>query len=266
MTRPDLAERAPLTILRSMRAGDVDYEAHGKGYAFVRRPDPRIAATIHAVLGEARTVLNVGAGAGSYEPPERHVVALEPSATMRAQRPRHLAPAVVGRAEALPFDDGAFDAAMATITVHQWQDLEKGLTELRRVTRGPIVILTFDPQRMQRFWLAEYAPALIAVEARRQPALERLSRALGPIDTHEVPIPVDCTDGFTEAFYGRPEALLDPAVRAAQSSWGFLEAGEPPRIVERLAADLKSGVWDARHGALRTQPTFVGSLVLVVAR
>ena len=248
-----------------MRAGDFDYEAHDVGYAFVRRPDPRIEAMIHGALGDARTVLNVGAGAGSYEPRDRHVVAVEPSQAMRAQRPRPSAPAVIGRAEALPFDDGAFDAAMATLTIHQWQDLEKGLREVRRVTRGPIVLLTFDPARMERFWLARYAPELIAVEARRDPALARLEAALGPLAVSEVPIPLDCTDGFTEAFYGRPERLLDPAVRAAQSSWGFLGEGEPARIVERLAADLESGAWDARHGALRTQPTFVGSLVLVVA-
>jgi SAM-dependent methyltransferase len=246
-------------------AGDFDYDRHGSGYATVRQADPRIAAQLHAHLGNARRVLNVGAGAGSYEPLDRQLFAVEPSAAMRAQRPRHHPPAIIGRAEALPFDDGVFDAAMASITVHQWQDLPRGLAELRRVTRGPIVILAFDPDRTERFWLARYSPELVAVVRRRDPSLDRLRDALGPIEVHEVTIPLDCTDGFTEAFYGRPERLLEPAVRAAQSSWGFIEPPDVERSVAMLAADLSSGAWDEQHGALRTQPTFVGSLVLVVA-
>ena len=127
-----------------LSTGDFDYDALGSGYARQRRTDPRIAALVHAALGPARTVLNVGAGAGSYEPADRHVIAIEPSAAMRAQRPAHLTPAIHGVAEKLPLDDKSVDAAMATLTVHQWGDLEKGLGELVRVTRGPIVVLTFD--------------------------------------------------------------------------------------------------------------------------
>src|SRR5690348_5068867 len=139
-------------------AGDFDYERHGQGYARERRADPRVAARVHLALGASRTVLNVGAGAGSYERLDRHVVAVEPSAAMRAQRPRQLAPAVIGRVEQLPIDAGAFDARMATITIHQWADPALGLRELRRVTRGPIVLLSFDGDALDRFWLNIYAP------------------------------------------------------------------------------------------------------------
>src|SRR5262245_26888865 len=139
-------------------AGDVDYSQHGQRYAHVRRTDPRIAALIHQALGDARTVLNVGAGAGSYAPEDRYVLAIEPSATMRAQRPKHLAPAIHGIAEELPLDDQSVDASMAIATAHQWRDLGQGLQELRRVTRGPIVVLTFDGDVLDRYWLADYAP------------------------------------------------------------------------------------------------------------
>jgi hypothetical protein len=141
--------------------GDFDYETHGSGYAQRRRTDPRIAALAHDALGEAKTVLNIGAGAGSYEPADRHVLAIEPSAVMRAQRPVGRVPAVHGFAEALPLDDGAVDASMAMITVHQWSDVVKGLAELRRVTRGPVVVLTFDGDALERFWLADYATRMI---------------------------------------------------------------------------------------------------------
>ena len=135
-------------------AGDWDYERHGHGYTAFRRPDPRIAAQVHRALGPARTVLNVGAGAGSYEPEGRYVLAVEPSAVMRAQRPRSLAPAIDAVAESLPLDDRSVDAAMAMITIHQWPDAGRGLREMRRVTRGPVVIMTFDGDALDRFWLA----------------------------------------------------------------------------------------------------------------
>lgn len=194
-------------------AGDVDYERHGHGYATRRRTDPRVAAHVHAALGPARTVVNVGAGAGSYEPCDRHVVAVEPSAAMRAQRPRHLAPALDATAERLPFDDDSFDAAMAAITVHQWADAERGLRELRRVSRGPVVVLTFDGDALGLFWLAEYAPDLIAAERRRLPPIDTIASLIGTTaDVVPVPIPIDCADGFAEAYYARPERLLDPRV------------------------------------------------------
>jgi hypothetical protein len=249
----------------SKPAGDFDYEKHGEGYAAQRRPDARIAAVIHEALGAARTVLNVGAGAGSYEPLDRHVVAVEPSAAMRAQRPRHLAPAVIAFAESLPFDDGAFDASMATITVHQWSSAEQGLREMRRVTRGPVVIMAFDGDALHRYWLARYVPELMAAEQRRSPSIDFIRALAGePSEVRNVKIPIDCTDGFTEAFYARPERLLDPAVRKAQSSWGFIEPSAEKRAVEALRAELSSGEWDRRFGALRSMPEFDGSLRLIV--
>ncbi len=168
-------------------AGDVDYEASGQGYAKQRRTDPRIATFVHAALGDARTVLNVGAGTGSYEPDDRYVIAIEPSATMRAQRAPRLAPAIRGVAEEIPLDDKSVDASIAMITVHQWKDLTKGLSELRRVTRGAIVILTFDGDALKRYWLMDYVPELIEAERQRYVPIEslcasmrNLSRPLAP--------------------------------------------------------------------------------------
>lgn len=253
--------------MTSTLAGDFDYELRDVGYANQRRPDPRIAALVHEALGDARTVINVGAGAGSYEPGDRYVTAIEPSAAMRAQRPPHAVPAIDARAEALPFDDGSFDAAMATVTVHQWADAAKGLAELRRVSRGPVVLLTFDPDALDRFWLASYVPELITAERGRYPSIDRLAGALGSTcDVLEVPIPIDCVDGVTEAFYARPERFLDPRVRAAQSAWGFVDEPATARFVRDLTADLESGAWETRFGHLRAQPEFLGSMRLLVGR
>ena len=246
-------------------AGDWDYERHGHGYTVYRQPDPRIAAQVHRALGPARTVLNVGAGAGSYEPEGRYVLAVEPSAAMRAQRPRSLAPAIDAVAESLPLDDRSVDAAMAMITIHQWPDAGRGLREMRRVTRGPVVIMTFDGDAMDRFWLTEYCPGLIDAERRRSPAISAIGAVLGgSTKVSVVRIPRDCTDGFTEAYYARPEMFLDPAARGAQSVWGFVTAAEQEEAVARLRADLDSGAWQQRYGRWRDEPFFEGSLVLVV--
>lgn len=245
-------------------AGDFDYDAAKVEYARHRRADPRIAAIVHAALGDARTVVNVGAGAGSYEPVDREVTAVEPSAQMRSERPSHLPAAVDAVAEHLPFPDDAFDAAMATITVHHWHDTDRGLREMRRVSRGPVVVLTFEPTELRRLWLEDYAPQLHAAEARRYPPTTHLVDVLGGARVVEVPIPLDCTDGVTEAFYGRPELMLDPAVRKAQSAWGFVAPGVEERFERTLRADLESGEWDRRYGHLRTQPEFRGAMRLVV--
>jgi SAM-dependent methyltransferase len=251
----------------SAAAGDVDYTAHGQGYGRQRRADPRLEAWVHAALGDARTVVNVGAGAGSYEPLDRHVLAIEPAAAMRAQRPAHLAPAIDAVAGKLPLDDQSVDAAMALLTVHQWPDLAQGLRELRRVARGPIVILTFDPDALDRYWMADYAPEMLAVERRRLPSVARLVEGLGgACEAHPLRIPGDCIDGFSEAFYARPEAFLDAAVRRSQSAWSFVPEEVQARFVERLGADLASGEWDRRHGAWRTTPFFEGSLRGIVSR
>ncbi len=193
----------------------VDYARHGRTYAQHRRPDPRIAARIHAALGDARTVLNVGAGAGSYEPADRWVLAVEPSATMRAQRPPGAAPAIAARAEALLLDDGAVDAAMACVTIHHRESPRAGLAELRRVARGPAVVFTFELDALPA-WQQEFLHEGLERERARFPALADIEAALGGRTRIErIPTPGDCVDGFFEAFWRRPKAVLDPAVRGA---------------------------------------------------
>ncbi|MDX3809909.1 class I SAM-dependent methyltransferase [Bosea thiooxidans] len=248
-------------------AGDADYGRIGRGYASYRQPEPAIGAQIEAVLGPAGTILNVGAGAGSYEPRGRNVTAVEPSASMRAQRPADIAVAIDATAEKLPFPDKSFDAAMATFTVHQWQDLEAGLHEVRRVTRGPVVVLSCDPALVEAFWLADYAPKVLAIEARRYPALAHIGEMLGgSVDIMPVSIPLACRDGFNEAYYGRPESFLDKGARSACSAWSFVDAAENAASIERLRGDLASGAWDERYGLLRHQPSYDGSLRLVIAQ
>lgn len=247
-------------------AGDADYALIGTVYRNYRAPDPSIARLIHAALGPARSVLNVGAGTGSYEPPDRRVTAVEPSATMRRRRPPQLAAAIDAVAEHLPFPDRHFDAAMGTFTIHQWKDLARGLTEVRRVTRGPVVLLTCDPLRVRDWWLHEYCPDVLETEASRYPALDTVAEILaGSTTVRQVPIPLSCTDGFNDAYYGRPELLLDPSARLACSSWSLVDPAAVVRFEERLREDLRSGAWDERFGHLRAQPHFLGALVLVVS-
>lgn len=248
-------------------AGDADYGAIGRGYAAIRRPDPRIEQAVRDALGDARSVINVGAGAGSYEPRDRIVVAVEPSASMRAERPADRVPAIDGTADRLPFDDDAFDAAMASVTVHQWPDLERGLGELRRVARGPVAVLTFDPVVPEPWWQPAYVPELFEVEAQRMPPLGRIAAALGgEAEIRAVPIPADCVDGFGQAFFARPEETLRREVRRAMSAWSFVAAEVVARYERELAADLASGAWDARWGAFRSMPEFDGGLRLVIGR
>ncbi|MGZ7445114.1 class I SAM-dependent methyltransferase [Paenibacillus sp. TH7-28] len=244
-----------------------DYDKYGRDYSGYRRTDPRIAEYVLRALGDAKTVLNVGAGAGSYEPADRHVVAVEPSRVMREQRlARGKAPAVIGWADNLPFDDRSFDASMAMVTIHHWPDVRRGLAELRRVTRDTAVVMTFDPAAMDGIWLAHYFPELIEIERSRMPAQDVIVEALGgDCEIVPVPVPFDCIDGFQEAFYGRPEAFLVKEVRAAQSSWGFLPAGAEEKLVQRLAEELKTGEWDRRFAAYRNKPFHTCALRLVVA-
>jgi SAM-dependent methyltransferase len=247
-------------------AGDFDYEKGGSGYALQRRTDPRIASLIRNALGPARSVINVGAGAGSYEPDDLDVTAIEPSLAMRSQRPAHRAVALDAVAERLPFDENTFDAAMATVTIHQWPDPDQGLRELRRVSRGPVVILTFDGDALDEFWLARYAPEMIEAERRRYPKVDHVQQVLGGTSSVSVvPIPYGCLDGFTEAFYARPEAFLDPDVRRSQSAWGFVSDEVESASMEKLRHDLESGEWDEKYGELRDQAEYRGSLRLIVA-
>lgn len=239
-----------------------DYDLIGIDYARLRLPDPRIAAQIDAALGDATTVLNVGAGAGGYEPVLRDVTALEPSATMIAQRPPGSAPVVQGFAEALPFADHSFDAVMAVLTVHHWQDQAKGLSEMRRVSRGPVVILTFDPA-FRGFWLTDYCPGLIALDEAQMPRLSDYAGALGETIVTSVQIPHDCIDGFLAAYWRRPTAYLDPRIRAAMSSfWALGDVSEP---MAQLEADLASGAWHARYGTLMQRDWLDCGYRLVVA-
>ena len=248
-------------------AGDANYGRIGRDYASYRQPEPRIAAFIEQALGDARTVLNLGAGAGSYEPAGRDVTPVEPSASMRGQRPAHLAQAIDAVAERLPFPDRHFDAAMGTFTIHQWSDLKAGLGEMRRVTRGPVLILTCDPDEVQSFWLNDFAPDVLSTEARRYPSMASIREGLGTdIDILPVPIPLQCRDGFNEAYYGRPEMLLEGGARLSCSAWSFVAPDIAESYVDRLRAALQDGSWDGRYGHLRSQPDYLGSLYLVVSR
>ena len=221
------------------------YDAIGVTYGVTRRTDPRIAIHIWNALGDARTVLNVGAGSGSYEPDDRRVLAVEPSAVMRAQRPSGAAPCIAATAESLPFGDRTFDAAMAVATAHHWRDPIAGLRELRRVA-GRVVVFTFDIDGLSRFWLTrDYIPELAALVA-GHPSLDEQARALGA-RVVPVSIPWDCQDGFPEAYWRRPEAYLDDNVRRGMSIWARLGPDIEQRAVRSLRDDLASGEWAARN-------------------
>ena len=225
------------------------YDRIGTTYTATRSEDPRIAHAIHGVLGEARTVLNVGAGSGSYEPHDREVTAVEPSAVMIAQRPPGAAPDVQAHAEALPFPDSSFDAAMAILSDHHWDDRAVGLRELRRVARRQVVLFTWDPRFADAFWLTrDYMPA----SKRLVPgmAIEDIARCLGGARSVPVPVPWDCRDGFYHAFWRRPEAYLDERVRAGISVFARLDDEEKAGALARLKADLRTGAWKRRNADL----------------
>lgn len=223
------------------------YDTIGLNYANLRQPDPRIARQIDAALGNAETVLNVGAGAGSYEPLDRRITSVEPSARMIDQRPASDATVVQASAENLPFEDNSFDAAMAILTIHHWSDKKKGVAEMRRVTRGKLVFLTFDPS-FRGFWLAEYFPALVTLDEGQMPTMADFESWLGPVSVSPVPIPHDCTDGFLAGYWRRPAAYLDERVRSAMSS--FWALGDISEGLAKLASDLKSGEWERRYAHL----------------
>ena len=223
------------------------YDTIGVDYSVLRKPDPRIGRMIEGALGQADTVLNVGAGAGSYEPAGRQVTAVEPSLEMIRQRPASMASIVQGLAENLPFKDDAFDASMAVLTVHHWTDPAQGLAEMRRVTRGRTVILTYDPS-FRGFWLADYMPELVALDEARMPRMADYEAWLGPVEICSVPIPHDCRDGFLCAYWRRPAAYLDARLRAAISSFWMISDVIP--ALSRLERDLESGAWAERYSGL----------------
>ncbi len=246
------------------------YDRIGRSYSATRRADPRLAASIWKALGDAQTVVNVGAGAGGYEPPDRDVVPIEPSAVMIAQRPTAAASAVQGQAEELPFPDASFDAAMAVLSDHHWRDRLRGLRELRRVARRRIVLFNANPGEAALFWLtAEYLPGFLEVipaRYRRVGAWQReLQNALSSLKLLPVPIPHDCSDRFYGAFWRRPAAYLRPEVRAGISVFQRLAGHEVDRAVEQLRADLDSGAWDDRHRALAPLPELHLGYYVVIA-
>ncbi len=245
-----------------------NYDRFGHDYSGYRQTDPRIAKYVEAALEDAQTILNVGAGAGSYEPADKYVVAVEPSQVMRQQRlAQQKVPAINARAEQLPFDNHAFDAVMASVTIHHWAKMEQGLRELKRVSRHKVVILTFDPAALKDFWNAAYFPELITIEETRFPSIESITQTLGgQCEVQEIPIPQNCVDGFQEAFYDRPEAFLDEHIRKAQSAWGFLPEGKEAELVKRLADDLASGEWERKYGHHRDLPRYIGSLRLIISQ
>jgi SAM-dependent methyltransferase len=239
------------------------YDTIGTTYTVTRRTEPRIAAQIWAALGDATTVLNVGAGTGSYEPSDRQVVAVEPSAVMRSQRPPGAAPCVAATAERLPFDDQSFDAAMAIATIHHWQDPIAGLHEMQRVARR-VVVFSFDVTGLSQFWLTrDYLPELLADLLVSHPSMADKSRAIGG-HVEPVFIPWDCTDGFFEAYWRRPEAYLDEKVRRGISTFSRLGPDVERRCVRNLREDLASGRWTERnHDLLDLDAADLGLRLLI---
>ncbi len=237
------------------------YDRIGDSYADLRKPDDRIAAAIHGALGGAKTVLNVGAGTGSYEPTDRLVTAVEPSIEMIRQRKPGLSEAIQATAEDLPFADASFDAAMAILTIHHWRDIAAGLAEMRRVTRGPIVLLTFDPAA--RPWLTDYLPQLATLDERQFPAMADYAQWLGSVTITQVPVPHDCSDGFLYAYWRRPEAYFDPHIRSGSSS--FWAVDDVAAGLKRLRVDLDSGAWERRYAELLTLDAYDAGYRLVGA-
>ena len=241
------------------------YDVIGAGYTRTRRADARIAARIHRHLGAAPTVVNVGAGAGSYEPTDRHVVAVEPSAEMVRQRPPSAAPVLRASAEALPFPAQSFAAGTALLTVHHWPDALAGLAELRRVTRGPIVVFTFDHEVHGTQWLVtDYLPSMLELDT-TMPSPGAIAEALGGGIVEVLPVPHDCTDGFCHAWWRRPDAYLDPTVRAGISGIARLPAAVVDEAMARLADDLAGGRWQAAHADLLGRDEIDAGYRLVVA-
>jgi SAM-dependent methyltransferase len=243
------------------------YDRIGLSYSEVRRADPRFEAAIHRALGDAKRVLNIGAGAGSYEPSDREVVAVEPSPVMIAQRPADAAPAIQGVAESLPLEDKSVDATMGVFTMQHWDDVDRGLAEVLRVTRERIVFLTLDLDTAADMWLCrDYLQEIVEHDRKAFPSIAHLQDVLPSLQVEVVPVPSDCTDGFCVALWSRPEMHLDPDVRRASSTWHALAPSVVDSGLDRLREDLQSGEWDRRHGQLRAQAALDVGLRLVTAQ
>ena len=237
------------------------YDTIGVNYEDLRQPDIRIAKTIDEALGSANVVLNVGAGTGSYEPAGRQLIAVEPSLEMIQKRSSTAATVVQASADELPFKNDYFEASMAILTVHHWPDKEAGLREMRRVTQGRIVLLTFDPS--QRPWLTDYLPELAVRDETQMPRMSEFRQWLGSAQITPVPVPHDCSDGFLYAYWRRPEAYLDARIRSGSSS--FWAIGNVQAGLQDLRRDLESGDWESRYAELRTLDEYDAGYRLVVA-
>ena len=237
------------------------YDTIGVNYAELRKPDPKIEVAIGGALGPARTVLNIGAGTGSYEPVDREVTAVEPSIEMIRKRSPSAAHCIQASADDLPFDDDSFDAAMAVLTLHHWPDKEAGLTEMKRVARGRIVLLTFDPS--MRPWLTDYFPELATLDDAQMPTMSDYPRWLGRVRVTPLAVPHDCRDGFLYAYWRRPEAYLDPRIRSGSSSFWSIEGVDAG--LEKLSDDLRTGEWDRLYGHLRELETYDAGYRIVIA-
>lgn len=242
------------------------YDTIGHGYAETRREEPRFQRRILAALGDSRTVVNVGAGTGSYEPRDRHVLAIEPSDVMAAQRDRALAPAVRALAERLPLRDNGVDAAMSVLSLHHWEDQERGVREMRRVASGPVVILTCDAIVSGKMWLmADYLPEVADLDRRIFPSTEQLANWLGGTTRVEiVPIPRDARDWMLMSFWAHPDRVLDAPARNATSGFARMPSAVVDRVVGNVSRDLEDGTWDARHGDLRELNEYDAGLRLLI--
>lgn len=258
--------RCPTLLPWTMEPSHIVYDQIGTGYAAARHSDPRIAQAIRRAIGDATSVLNVGAGSGSYEPADVRVIAVDPSEEMIRQRPVSAALCIKAFAEALPFEDDAFDAAMAVLTVHHWSDRTRGLREMRRVAAKRVVVFTWDPESIDAYWLVtEYLPEVAALDVPRFPTMNDFSAMLPNARVEPLPIARECTDGFFGAFWGRPEAYLDEHVRQGISVFRQLPDDVIEPAIDRLASDLRSGAWDKRHGNLRALPELDVGYRLVIA-
>lgn len=237
------------------------YDSIGINYAELRKPDPRIAKTVEQALGAAKVILNVGAGTGSYEPADRQLTAVERSLEMIRKRSPSAARAIQASAEELPFEDGSFEASMAILTVHHWPDKEAGLREMRRVTRGPIVLLTFDPSH--RPWLTEYFPQLATLDEAQMPQMSDYGRWLGNVRISPLLVPHDCTDGFLYAYWRRPSAYLDARIRSGSSSFWAIRDAEAG--LNKLAQDLDTGGWRHRYSELLPLEEYDAGYRLVIS-
>jgi ubiquinone/menaquinone biosynthesis C-methylase UbiE len=241
------------------------YDKIGKTYSRRREADPRIASAVERALGGCTSILNVGAGTGSYEPRDRDVIAVEPSITMIMQRAGNTTPVVQARAEALPFADGSFDAVLGVLTVHHWADQAAGIAECWRVARDRVVYLTIDTEVIKRFWLFEYLPSLWAIDRAVFPNIDHLA-ASGSAEIMPLLVPADCRDGFLGAYWKRPEAFLDPLVRECVSTFSKMASGDLDKGLARLRADIESGAWRNRHAALEDLDVLDMGYRLVIRR